>query len=870
MMKTRRKSKAAAAAEADTDGETTSLSISLPEDINEDTLSDILPDLNLLSVTAEDVVALYKLLLDQTVNMDAAERERDEAKAELERKDVELDQALQDKESATQELESTVEATQQELEQVKRQCSQLAEEKTALQAELNKLSSSQTSSTTEVETLKRRVEDTEREKRELVTVISRLKDESSQRDEEISTLRANLKEARQEHQNLEGQIRELRANETATKFKIDSLSQQLQLAQAEAERVNTELTAKTEEFAKYRRAKHTEFATVQASLDSITQTHTSMETSYKALQAANTAQAHQLSQALSKVQALTEQLAEQEARYSNEASGLKRLVTMMEEREKQAKEIVENVEREWATVGEKAERREAVLKEETERERRGREAAEKRLEQLEAVLARIDRGVAGSAPSTPFKTPGVASDFLSDGMMGLSPTVAMASRSQRGGKTFTEVYADYIKLQEDHGKMRAEYEHMERTLSSVLAQIEERAPILSQQRIEYDRLQVEAAQLGSQLAQALAERDTQANLAREQGQKLSKATHENDLLQKQLEDLGRQVQHLLRDIARRDDPTIPSDADLEEVEPATDTQMLISNHLVLFKSIDGVQQQNQRLLKIVRELADKLESEEREYRENMEKEQAEAIREAHEAMQELAAQLERQKKNSDAVIQAHVKERDMLKSMLARVEKNAGAGAITAAGEVSTVEQSELAQILAETQSQFEAYKTETDVDSNRLRDELAAAQKELNHQEAALAKANAKVEYLTDRHRMHEEQFRVHNLEIEELSKRNTHLHEQNVRFDIECGKLSDELQLALSRVEQLRNECANLRAEKKIWESVQGRLVEENRSLAMERSHLSDLMSNVQKMHNDLERSGENDRRRLESQLQMLEGQT
>jgi nucleoprotein TPR len=56
----------------------------------------------------------------------------------------------------------------------------------------------------------------------------------------------------------------------------------------------------------------------------------------------------------------------------------------------------------------------------------------------------------------------------------------------------------------------------------------------------------------------------------------------------------------------------------------------------------------------------------------------------------------------------------------------------------------------------------------------------------------------------------------------------------------------------------------------SVQGRLVEENKSLAMERSHLSDLMGNVQKMHADLERSGENDRRRLESQMQMLESQT
>ena len=57
---------------------------------------------------------------------------------------------------------------------------------------------------------------------------------------------------------------------------------------------------------------------------------------------------------------------------------------------------------------------------------------------------------------------------------------------------------------------------------------------------------------------------------------------------------------------------------------------------------------------------------------------------------------------------------------------------------------------------------------------------------------------------------------------------------------------------------------------QSVQTRLVDENRTLALERSHLSDLMVNVQKMHNDLERSGENDRRRLENQLQMLEGQT
>ncbi len=218
-------------------------------------------------------------------------------------------------------------------------------------------------------------------------------------------------------------------------------------------------------------------ATLQASFDSLTQSNASSEASLKALQSAHTAQGHQLTQTLSKVQDLTGHLAEQEARYSNEVSVLKRLVDMMEEREKQAKEIVESVEREWATVGEKAECREAVLKDEAERETKARVDAEKRLEQLEAVLDKMGRGelpIPGrSTHSTPFRGSGLA-DSSVDAMIGLSPTVAMASRVQRAGKTFTEVYADYVELQEDYAKKCAEYDHMDRTLSSVLAQIEER------------------------------------------------------------------------------------------------------------------------------------------------------------------------------------------------------------------------------------------------------------------------------------------------------------------------------------------------------------------------------------------------------------
>ena len=270
----------------------------------------------------------------------------------------------------------------------------------------------------------------------------------------------------------------------------------------------------------------------------------------------------------------------------------------------------------------------------------------------------------------------------------------------------------------------------------------QQAPILSQQRTEYERLQVEAAQLGSQLSQALAERDRQQSTAQESSQKLTKSKDENKLLQKQLDDLGLQVQNLLREIARRDDPAIPPDEELEAVpvEAIKDAATLVTSHLVLFRNIDGLQRQNIRLLKIVRDLGEKMETDEREYRETMEKEQAEAIREAHEAMQELASQLEAQKKNNDVVVRAYVKERDALKAMLGRAQAVAHADMSGSATGTS----SDVAKELAEVQSQFDAYKLEMGIDSGRLRDELIAAQRELNLMAAALAKANAKVEFLS------------------------------------------------------------------------------------------------------------------------------
>lgn len=502
---------------------------------------------------------------------------------------------------------------------------------------------------------------------------------------------------------------------------------------------------------------------VQAERDALVQSSSTSDNSIRALQAANKSLSQQLTQALTRVQDLTGQLAEQEATYSSEAAGLRRLVVMMEEREQHAKEIVDGLERDWATVGEKAERREMKLKDEIEREAKRADDSEKRVQELERLLRGLDTGdfsaapsisTVGGVPRTPGSvpsTPARGAVFASPGelgMTGLSPTVAMASRAQRGGKTFTEVYSEHVRLQDEYARKSAEYDHMDRTLQAVLAQIEERAPILTQQRLEYERLQAEAGQLASQLSSALMDRDTNATLAQETSQRLKKTVRENELLESQLNDLGLQVRTLTKELARIQDPSIPSDEELEadpSTEPATNMEEVITNNLVRFRSIQGLQEQNQRLLKIVRDLGAKMEAEEKEYRENLQQEQAEAVLEAHQALQKMQEDLENQKKSHEVTIQAYLKERDALKVMLARSEARAPGSTSGINGDpINGVSDSDLAKELAEVQNQFETYKHEMGTDTIKLREDVMLSQKEAAQLSAALAKANARIEYLT------------------------------------------------------------------------------------------------------------------------------
>lgn len=66
----------------------------------------------------------------------------------------------------------------------------------------------------------------------------------------------------------------------------------------------------------------------------------------------------------------------------------------------------------------------------------------------------------------------------------------------------------------------------------------------------------------------------------------------------------------------------------------------------------------------------------------------------------------------------------------------------------------------------------------------------------------------------MLQEQNTMQNRDLDNLSMRNQELIDKYARIDLHCGQLSAELVGANAVIDQLRNETANLRAEKQIWQ--------------------------------------------------------
>ncbi|ELU43934.1 filament-forming protein [Rhizoctonia solani AG-1 IA] len=816
----------------------------LPDDLlsAQDDLRSLLGvDVDLAQPTSELLFTAYRALLGV----------QEEARAEVVRKEVELEQAIQDHESRLNELESRLDESRQETAAERQKNSNLI----SANAELNARLESMSATSTDNSALSRRVEEVEREKRDLLLVVDRLREDSVATETELESVRSRLKETRSELATVQTEASEAKSNETTAKFKLETTTQELEILRTDHARLTTSLSQKSEQLAALRRETASQITTLQSEVSAAQSTTNSLNATLASVRSAHESLQNQHTTVLEKLAQVQGDAGAERAQAKAQADARERLIALLEERNEEAVKRVREVEGEYEAVLERAERREHKLEAE-------RDKAQARAEELDGVVrgfmagefapgadvsmsvgnTSIGPGIPGTPragtpggviPSTP-RNLGTPNPFATPSL--LSPTAQLASRSQKGGKSYTEVYADYVRMSDELSKQKLETRRLEECLAGILRDIEERAPLLTEQRIEYERLQQTAADLTQQLADALKAQEGIRAIESDR----DNCRREIQVLQTQLADLSRQVVVLTREVAIRDDPSLANEdfsVPNEMDEDTTATDELITSELVLFRSLPELQAQNSRLLRMTRELGDRLE---KEISNSNEGENLDAaLREAGEVVERLEKEVESLNLRTESL----KRERDAWKRV-ARGNAPAESIVATSTGEERIPAELVPARVDEELLKQLE----ERTKEAAQLREELNAAQREGARLGAQVAKTSAQVTFLEEQRRLSAQTAEMQSRELAEMQRRVSEMQGLNTQLEIASSDIAEE---ARATAEKLRNDAALLRAENDLWK----------------RSHLSELMRNLQTIQHEHERSGASEKRRLETDVKRLE---
>jgi nucleoprotein TPR len=178
-------------------------------------------------------------------------------------------------------------------------------------------------------------------------------------------------------------------------------------------------------------------------------------------------------------------------------------------------------------------------------------------------------------------------------------------------------------------------------------------------------------------------------------------------------------------------------------------------------------------------------------------------------------------------------------------------------------------RLLKELQSQYDAYRRESATDQATLKEQLNRLSKDKSELQAEMSKTSSQLMLAHERYEFLQSNFTSLKAENSELQKRSTSHAEVAAKQDLRTQQVAEELVEVRTLSDGLRNENANLKAERGLWKKIEARLGEDNRQLLDERSRLNKMISDLQTLQNERELTDSETRRRLQVRADDLESE-
>ena len=770
-----------------------------------------------------------------------------------------------------------------------------------METELENLQASTSTTTSELSSLKIRITSLESSNRDTLSLLESKTTAHDSVARELNAQHQRTVELRREVSNLEQSLQSANTASSSTRFHEQSLQQEIESLKRNNDWLDNELKTKSMEFTKYRKEKSLLITELQRQFDEATSTIDAASRTETTLRRRLDELSQKADDAFTRIQQLQEDAAKKDECFRVELDAANRLTELTRnsantERQRQ-QDLFAQLESAKEDTSEQLGRLGAELEtEHMERENADAKIAEfeVQVEQLQNDLSSLqsqalNRNVAyentnGYTSNTPLRD--------------VSASIVSPSPSRfKGGLSITQMYSSYNDLKSELEVEKRRSEKLTSTIDDMVHDLETEQPEIEELRVDHLRLESEVAEMSSLIEIIGKERDQALRGAKKWEGNLEAKVKEGEVLRQQLRDLSSQVKVFLMEAHLRDhgfeDLDVDGRAQLERLtqeqadvganESTTATDRFISENLVTFRNIRELQGQNANLLRITREIGERMEHEEAVQKQSERTRDWDDLRQKYERCKDEIKSLMTQSSS-------YIRERDMFRRMLShRGQLPSGAEATslfggsidgdappktpTTAAVVNSIEDSpprdlaDYAKLYKDIQSHFDAYRNEAATDRSTLKEQVDGLSKVNGELRSEVVRNSSQVTLAHERYEMLQGNYLMLKNENAELQKRSRALSDSAATQDLRVQQVAEEVVEAKGLADSMRNETANLKAEKDFWKTIEKRITEDNENLLKERNRLNVLNANLQNLLNEREHSDTEGRRRFQSQVDNLE---
>ncbi|WCJ28442.1 nuclear pore anchor [Euphorbia peplus] len=743
----------------------------------------------------------------------------------------------------------------------------------------------------EIERLTLEVSEAHKSKRQLAELMERKDSENSEKSSTISNYLDKIVNLTDSAAHKESRISEIEAELARTQANCARLSQEKELIERHNAWLNEELTTKVDSLIKVRRA-HADFDEEMSSklgdaerrydecssslkwnkerVNELEVKLTSLQEeycSYKDAVAANEEQFTAEIATTNKLVELYKESSEEWCRKAGELEGVvKALETQMNQLETGYKERLEKeisarnqYEKEAADLKLKLEKCEADVEV-------SRKANELNLLPLSNLTIERSRD---QYDSTHIEENSLLVPRIPVGVSG----TALATSLLRDGWSLAKMYAKY---QEAVDALRHEQlgrREAEAILQRVLYELEEKAGMILDERAEYDKMVESYSIINQKLQDSISEQANLEKTIEELKVDLRRHERENNLAQKEITDLEKQVTILLkecRDIQLRcgsngnnqldDFPTTTDD----EMNVESDADKVISERLLTFKDINGLVEHNVQLRSLVRDLSNQIENKEMEFKEKLE---MELKKKTDEATCKVTAVLQRAEEQSQMIESLHTSVA-MYKRLYEEEHKlhsspSRSSNALPAADDG----RKDLLLLLEGSKESGKLAQEKTAEKLRSLEEELQKSRSDLISLRSERDKLALEIKFTRERLDSYMAKNEHQEAEINSLRARNAEFPKLLLEFQRKVQESSEALNASEELSRKLNMEVSVLKYEKDIFSNAEKRACDEVRSLSERVYRLQASLDTIQSAEEVREEARAAERRKQEEYIKQLE---